>query len=520
MQEQDIPIDINTGKLLDWLVNRRHCKKDWHATILAIREKINNAIQDMPAHDGIASLLCGAYINYFYCVKIVEILKETEADTKNLFGRYGSQRMKDWQEVLQRYEKDNVYLAEAAQMLMRNVNYEVPSIKKQIQKLEQSLIDLEKKEMEYKKSENTAHAEYNVLCKQLGISSHNTARKELMEKVKELPAIYQSVVEKTRSLDKVVEFYSAFVEFTLGRRYDGNSCVSMIKYVIEKGNATTYEYTYGEAPLSVVEPPLNIKADEEENNATINSNVDTNTIDFGDLDLNEEIDFGEEVDLSTAEGDIDWGDESAAVQPPVGEEEIDCDISLEESGIVVEAVGHEGGIAAGRDAYTILDNPATRVEFINQLFELEAFMKLRLYEFKGDDKKNLLSFSQMQDASSILQLSTTESTQNMLDNIQIVLSEILHNNVHHLHNIKHYPRYADIVIAGLKQKLKLIDRMVAQQESVRRKQKDAQDEIDKLRPLLRLVVQRTRELQTEIERDISKRYKNRTVHLTGGVNTL
>lgn len=69
----------------------------------------------------------------------MEILKETEADTKNLFGRYGSQRMKDWQEILRLYEKDNVYLAEAAQMLMRNVNYEVPSIKKQIQKLEQSL---------------------------------------------------------------------------------------------------------------------------------------------------------------------------------------------------------------------------------------------------------------------------------------------------------------------------------------------------------------------------------------------
>jgi len=120
----------------------------------------------MPAHDGIASLLSGACkqlkqvnlslwnsqeratmeiilltdINYFYCIKIVEILKETEADTKNLFGRYGSQRMKDWQEILRLYEKDNVYLAEAAQMLMRNVNYEIPNIKKQMQKLEQSLI--------------------------------------------------------------------------------------------------------------------------------------------------------------------------------------------------------------------------------------------------------------------------------------------------------------------------------------------------------------------------------------------
>lgn len=70
-------------------------------------------------------------------MKIIEILKETEADTKNVFGRYGSQRMKDWQEILRLYEKDNIYLAEIAQILIRNVNYEIPSTKKQIQKLEQ-----------------------------------------------------------------------------------------------------------------------------------------------------------------------------------------------------------------------------------------------------------------------------------------------------------------------------------------------------------------------------------------------
>lgn len=76
-------------------------------------------------------------INYFHCKKIIEILKETEVDSKNLFGRYGSQRMKDWQEIVRLYERDNIYLAEAAQMLTRNVNFEVPSFKKQIQKLEQ-----------------------------------------------------------------------------------------------------------------------------------------------------------------------------------------------------------------------------------------------------------------------------------------------------------------------------------------------------------------------------------------------
>ncbi|XP_020292400.1 CDK5 regulatory subunit-associated protein 3 isoform X1 [Pseudomyrmex gracilis] len=520
MQEQDIPIDINTGKLLDWLINRRHCRKDWHASVLPIREKINKAIQDMPAHDGIVSLLSGAYINYFYCVKIVEILKETEADTKNLFGRYGSQRMKDWQEILRMYEKNNVYLAEAAQILTRNVSYEVPNIKKQIQKLEQTITDFEKKETEYKKSENIARSEYNTMCKQLGITGYSTVRRELMEKVKELPEIYQKIAEKTKNLDKVVEFYSAFVEFTFGQQCY-NDCVPIIKHVIEKGNTTMFEYTYGEVPTSIIEPPLNIKADEDENNERTSANADVNTIDFGNLDLDAQIDF-DEVSPS-AEGDIDWG-EDVAKQP--AEEidynisEIDYDISLEESGIVVEAAGHEGGVATGCNAYTILDNPTTRSEFIDQLFELEAFMKLRLYEFKSDDKNNLLSFSQMQDASPILQLSTIETTQNMLDNVQVVLYEMLHNNVQNLHNIKHYPRYVDTVAANLKQKLNQIDRMVIQQNSMRQMQVDAQNKIEKLHPLLRLVIQRTKELQAEIEQDISKRYKNRTVHLTGGVNTM
>jgi len=91
--------------------------------------------------------------------------------------------------------------------------------------------ELEKKEAEYKKSENIAHTEYNMLCKQLGITGYSTIRCELMDKVKELPEIYQKIAEKTKSLDKVVEFYSAFVEFTFGQQYDSD-CVSMIKYII------------------------------------------------------------------------------------------------------------------------------------------------------------------------------------------------------------------------------------------------------------------------------------------------
>ncbi len=35
-----------------------------------------------------------ADIHYFHCLRIIEILKGTEVSTKNIFGRYSSQRMK------------------------------------------------------------------------------------------------------------------------------------------------------------------------------------------------------------------------------------------------------------------------------------------------------------------------------------------------------------------------------------------------------------------------------------------
>lgn len=44
---------------------------------------------------------CFLDIHYFHCLRIVDLLKGTEASTKNIFGRYSSQRMKvsmakDW----------------------------------------------------------------------------------------------------------------------------------------------------------------------------------------------------------------------------------------------------------------------------------------------------------------------------------------------------------------------------------------------------------------------------------------
>ena len=59
LQDESLPIDIQTSKLVDWLISRRHVNREWPEAVCIIREKINNAIQDMPEHPEITKLLSG-----------------------------------------------------------------------------------------------------------------------------------------------------------------------------------------------------------------------------------------------------------------------------------------------------------------------------------------------------------------------------------------------------------------------------------------------------------------------------
>ena len=76
--------------------------------------------------------------------------------------------------------------------------------------------------------------------------------------------------------------------------------VENLRFLVEQGNVTTYEWKYREKPISVEEPTM-VFEEEEENNAT-----DSGGIDFGD----DEIDFGgDDIDFGDSGAEIDFGDE-------------------------------------------------------------------------------------------------------------------------------------------------------------------------------------------------------------------
>ncbi|XP_050304864.1 CDK5 regulatory subunit-associated protein 3 [Anthonomus grandis grandis] len=522
MDEQNIPIDIHTTKLLDWLISRRHIPKDWQASVLKIRERINNAIQDMPAHEGIIKLVSGQHINYFHCLKIVDILKETEKDSKNIFGRYGSQRMKDWQDIIAYYQKENVYLAEVATVLIRSVSYEIPGLKKQVQKLEQLQLESEKKIKDCSKSEAVSQKEFNTACEQLGIKGNNI-KSELLELLKELPKIYEEMSEKIKIVQPAIELYTAFNKYLSGQDIEFE-ILPALSYLIQNGNTTTYEFKYGEKPLEIEE-------------GCFENRVSTSE------DTNNEIDFGDNIDFGEGGGEIDFGDQIVIESPGTVEQVIgqgssrgssneesfeivnyddlsqQITTNFEESGIVVEQSGQDGGIARGQEALTILDNPETREQIINDLCELESFLKMRLYEMFHDSDSMFL-MSQMQDAPDVLQMQTPESVTTLYDCVNVALSRLTGKRITHLHNIKHSPKYVDLLASSLRQKLSVVERMRATKEVLEKKMKETAEEIRKAEPLIKLMIDRTKTLQQEIQKDLSKKYKGREVNIVGGVNML
>lgn len=498
---QNLPIDIQTSKLLDWLLDRRHCNLKWQNAVKAIREKINAAIQDMPENEEIKQLLSGSYIHYFHCLRIVEILKGTEASSKNIFGRYSSQRMKDWQEIVSLYEVDNIYLAEVASLLSRNVSYEGPALRKQLAKAQQLQQELSRREVECQSSAADLRERYYTACKQYGIKGENVPR-ELQALVKDLPTVLDEVGKDTAKLEKQIQLYTAFTNFVCEW---SDSVLPLLTFAQRRGNATFYEWRTGKAP-TVVEKPVVDEASPD--------TVTDDTIDWGDfgkgadtqgatsgITVEEGIDWGISLEPSsedTGAGGIDWGDnEVAPIEIQIVDAGTDC----------------PDGVARGEDALSILENSQSRSQFIDELMELDVFLTQRVSEM--GEEADVVAMSQFQLAPSVIQGQTREHIQKMLSVVQDLLGRLTSLRMQHLFMIQASPRYVERVSEVLRQKLKQADILVLKSATMVERRQEALEEQSRLEPRVDLLAGCTRELQKQIEADISKRYHSRPVNLMG-----
>nr|XP_057924425.1 CDK5 regulatory subunit-associated protein 3 isoform X1 [Doryrhamphus excisus] len=494
---QNLPIDIQTSKLLDWLIDRRHCNLKWQNGIKVIREKINAAMEDMPENEEIKQLLSGSYIHYFHCLRIVEILKGTEASSKNIFGRYSSQRMKDWQEIVSLYEAENIYVAEVASLLARNVNYEGPALRKQLAKAKQLQQEMSRREVECQRSSADLRERYYAACKQYGIKGDNVPR-ELQALVKDLPDVLDKVGRDAALLEEKIEVYTTFTNFVCEW---SEPVLPLLTFAQKRGNVTFYEWRTGNAPVVVERPHVEDTPPEA---------LAEDAIDWGDfstqgagsgITVEDGIDWGISLEPSSeqdAGGEIDWGDgDPAPVEIEVVQAGTDC----------------PEGTARGEDALSILENAHSRGQFIDELVELEAFLSQRLSEM--GQESDVVAMSQFQSAPAIIQGQSSEHVRRMLMEVRDLMGRLTTLQMQHLFMILASPRYVERVTEILRQKMKQADILELKASTMVEKRQEALEEQSRLEPRVDLLVARTQELKKLIEADISKRYNNRPVNLMG-----
>lgn len=496
MTEADIPIDIAVRKLLDWLVSRRICSRSWHEGVTTIREKIGEALGDMPEHQSIKELLSGSNINYFHCLRIVDILKDTEKDSKNFFGSYGSQRMKDWQQIVKMYQSDNIYLAEAASVLSQNVVYEGPGMKKAISKCDQTEQECDRKEEQLKKRVIELEEEFKKECKELGITGEGSIRKEIIGLAQGLPDTYHEIAYDAKCLSETCSLYDQFVKNMLDEGVI-EEVLGNLRFLVENGNVTTYEWKYREKPISVEETELVFDDEEGEDDG------DDGEINFGDDD----IDFGasDDIDFGNNDDEIDFGDFESDY---TGGQEIDYgEVEVDMSSFVIEEGGISGGVAKDEEALTLLDNRRTRCNIVDELEELSCFLAQRLAETTSSGSKfTLISDGVDHDP---------ETLKSMMLKVERILTRLNDRKMKQLQLIRSSPAVVDRLVDKLKGKLKMAEKVrLGSGDIEKRRDQICKDRLQHSKQLA-VIQERTKELQSDLEADISQRYKGRRVNIMG-----
>merc|ERR1712013_365245 len=343
-------------------------------------------------------------------------------------------------------------------------------IKKSLVKCDQVEQDCDKKEENIRKRIIEPEEEFKKECKELGISGEGSIKKAIIGLAKGLPDTYLEMAEEAKDLAEACDLYDKFVKSMLDEGVT-EEVLGNLRFLIEHGNTTTYEWKFREKPISVEETELVFDDEDGED--------DGGEIDFGEG----EIDFGES-------GEIDFGD-------------IDVDMSA----IVVEEGGMAGGVAKDEEALTILDNRRTRLNIIDELEELAGFLAQRLVETTSSGSKfNLVSSGVDHEP---------ETLQKMLQKVELMSSKLCEVKMQQLQLIRSSPGVVDRLVDRLKGKLKMVEKVrMGRQELEKRREQVSKDRAEGNKQL-GIILVKTKELQTDVEVDISKRYNGRRVNIMG-----
>lgn len=558
---RNLPIDIAFARLGEWLVDRKKIPQDWRKRLNSIRSRISSAFMSLPRDlDPFLQTLDPEVIGYMESKQVYNILLNSTTESRNIFGRLsGSAGV--WESIVRSFEKDHIFLGEAAQIMVQNVNYEIPYQKKQVQKIQQQLAELERKEADIKRNAALSAAKYSEACQELGLQGKNV-RLELLETAKSLPSSFSKLLEvlNSDSILGAMEYYRNFVRDAHTEKEKNPSDVlqhlrhlhenppslnvSMSPEVQNSLNDLskpdlTYPVTGEQLPdtnLATGGIDWNILVDDAQIDWDIGTveQPEESGNSFGSYEIvDSNIDFrGSENGNGVVSDHMPLTKTEEGVVTGTSESEICWDIGIEDpqedAPDVMADTGKESqslGPTESPQPHSLVEERSQFLEteyrnkILDDLFEIKSFLNQRLLEMRNEETSSLQHQVQAV-APFVLQQYAPDAIEAMLAEISLAISMLTNRKTRDLIMILNSKRFLDRLVSTVEEKKHHEVKLRASLNDLSVRRMELHNALSSSWPKQEAAIVKTRELKKLCETTLSSMFDGRPVNIIGEINTL
>ncbi|KAL3033997.1 hypothetical protein AAZX31_02G166700 [Glycine max] len=543
---RNLPIDITFSRLGEWLVDRKRVPADWRKRVAAIRARISKEFPSLPKDsDPFFQTLDPEGIGYLEAKQIYDDLLKSTSESRNIFGRLSGAAITQgaWEAIVRSFEKDHVFLGEAAQILIQNVSYEIPYQRKQVQKIQQHLLELDRKEADIKRSAALSATKYAEACQELGLQGKNV-RVELLETALLLPSTFSKILDVVNSdnLSRAIEYYSNFVrdahiekDRSLGdvlqnlknmRENPPSLNVAVDSEIINDVNVHSskngLDPAIANTEIAVPDIDWDISVDSSQLDWDIGTVEETedNGNGLGPYEIINASDIGSDLTISNQEigspADISWDISVDTPQVDVIDDDNAPTVVLENQTSLPDSLSQ---LTGNKEERSQLLDTEYRNKILDDLYEMKSFLNQRLAELRNEETLSLQHQVQAV-APFVLQQYAADAIETMQSDISLAISLLTNRKTRDLIMILNSKRFLDRLVNSLEEKKHHEVKLKEGLKDLAAKRMELQNSLSSSWSKQDAAVAKTKELKKLCESTLSSMFDGRPVNIIGEINAI